>query len=120
MTPIFNATIGIDIGTTSVKSVLLGENGTIFAESEIQIDVNRVDSFSVEQDPNDPSNFFVTDNKGQQFVLDNKSESNLGDYIDFARPAAQSVGATIGTVLATPSGPVGMAGGAGLGEMDGS
>ena len=48
MTPIFNATIGIDIGTTSVKSVLLGENGTIFAESEIQIDVNRVDSFSVE------------------------------------------------------------------------
>ena len=53
MAPIFNATIGIDIGTTSVKSVLLGENGTIFAESEIQIDVNRVDSFSVEQDPND-------------------------------------------------------------------
>jgi len=74
----------------------------------------------VEQDPNDPSNFFVTDNKGQQFVLDNKSESNLGDYIDFARPAAQSVGATIGTFLATPSGPVGMAGGAGLGTAAGS
>ena len=63
----------------------------------------------VEQDPNDPSNFFVTDNNGQKLVLDNKSVSNMGDYIDFAREAGQTVGSTVGTTI----GAAGHAGGFG-------
>ena len=53
MKPIIRATLGIDIGTTSVKSVLLSEDGVILAESEILLDINRIDDFSVEQNPDD-------------------------------------------------------------------
>jgi len=86
---------------------------------------------NVQQDPNDPDNFIVTDKQGNQFVLDNKSVSNYGDYIDFARPGAQAVGATVGTTIGGASGlmtgpgapiasPAGMAVGAGLGTAAGS
>jgi len=49
MSTVLNATLGIDIGTTSVKSVLLSENGVIISESEVQLNMQRIDSFSVEQ-----------------------------------------------------------------------
>ena len=85
----------------------------------------------VEQDPNDPSNFFVTNNKGQKFILDNKSETNMGDYIDFARPVGQAVGGMIGTSVGFASGlltgpgavaasPAGAVIGSGLGTAGGS
>ena len=85
----------------------------------------------VEQDPNDPSNFFVTDNNGQKLVLDNKSVSNMGDYIDFAREAGQTVGSTVGTTIGATSGlltgpgavaasPAGAVVGAGLGMAAGT
>ena len=53
MSTVLNATLGIDIGTTSVKSVLLSENGVIISESEVQLNMQRIDSFSVEQNPDD-------------------------------------------------------------------
>ena len=53
MSTVLNGTLGIDIGTTSVKSVFLSVDGGIISESEVQLNMQRIDSFSVEQNPDD-------------------------------------------------------------------
>lgn len=74
----------------------------------------------VKQDPNDPENFYVTNEKGQTLQL-NKEGFNAGDVIDVARPIAQAVGGTIGAVKGGALGSVpGAVAGAGLGTAAGS
>jgi hypothetical protein len=76
----------------------------------------------VEIDTTQSNNFIVTDNKGKQFQLDNKKETNVGDFIDISKEITEIVGsmggAAVGTATATPG--VGTVVGAGAGMAAGA
>ena len=62
------------------------------------------------------NNFIVADNKGNQFQLDNKNKTNVGDLIDIGKELAEvagSIGGAIGGTAVAPG--VGTVAGSGAG-----
>ena len=75
---------------------------------------------SVEVDTNQSNNFIVTDNDGKQFQLDNKKETNFGDFIDIGKEIAEIGGSMIGTAAGATAGSVVPGAGTAAGAVAGS
>ena len=74
----------------------------------------------VEIDTLQSNNFIVTDDDGNQFQLDNKKKTNLGDVIDIGKEISQILGSGVGATVGTAAGPVGTVAGSGAGMAAGS
>jgi len=74
----------------------------------------------VKQDVFDPTNFIVTDENGKNFILDDKSKTNLKDVVDVGKDITQIAASTAGAIGGSALGPAGTIGGAGLGLAAGS
>jgi xylulokinase len=66
-------TIGIDIGTSAVKAVLLENGNRLIAASSIELPAPMIDGPHIEQDPND---WLV----GTQVALKELQKSNPSEY----------------------------------------
>jgi len=108
---------------TKLREVPLKIRTAVSAAPNLASKVATLKKFypTVEQDQKNPDNFFVTDELGKRFVLDNKDTTNVGDVIDYIRPISQAIGGTFGAVFGTPAAPgAGTAVGAGLGTAAGT
>ena len=74
----------------------------------------------VELHPTQNGNFIVTDETGEQFIVDNKNKTNFGDLIDMGKELSQVVGSMGGAVAGSAVGPGGTILGSGAGMAFGS
>ena len=74
----------------------------------------------VELHPTQNGNFIVTDETGEQFIVDNKNKTNFGDLIDMGKELSQVVGSMGGAVAGSAIGPGGTILGSGAGMAFGS
>ena len=74
----------------------------------------------VELHPTQNGNFIVTDETGEQFIVDNKNKVNVGDFIDMGKELTQVAGSMIGAVGGSVAGPGGTILGSGAGMAFGS
>ena len=74
----------------------------------------------VELHPTQNGNFIVTDETGEQFIVDNKNKTNYGDLIDMGKELSQVVGSMGGAVAGSAVGPGGTILGSGAGMAFGS
>ena len=75
----------------------------------------------VEMHPTQKGNFIVTNEEGEQLVVDNKNKTNLGDVIDVGKEVTEIVGSMVGTSAGATAGaltlnPVGVGAGAIVGS----
>ena len=59
----------------------------------------------VEMHPTQKGNFIVTDEKGEQLIVDNKNKTNLGDVIDIGKELTEVAGSIAGAVGGTAVAP---------------
>ena len=69
----------------------------------------------VEMHPTQKGNFIVTDETGEQFIVDNKNKTNFGDVIDIGKELTEVVGSMGGAVAGSVAGPGGTILGSGAG-----
>ena len=69
----------------------------------------------VEMHPTQKGNFIVTDETGEQFIVDNKNKTNFGDVIDIGKELTEVVGSMGGAVAGSVAGPGGTILGSGSG-----
>ena len=74
----------------------------------------------VEMHPTQKGNFIVTDEKGEQLIVDNKNIKNLGDVIDVGKEVTEIVGSMIGTGVGATTGSVVPGAGTAAGAIVGS
>ena len=66
------------------------------------------------------NNFIVTDSDGNQYQLDNKDKTNLGDVIDVGKEITEMVGSMIGTTVGGTAGSIVPGAGTAVGAVAGS
>jgi len=69
----------------------------------------------VEMHPTQKGNFIVTDETGEQFIVDNRNKINFGDVIDMGKELTEVVGSMGGAVAGSVIGPAGTILGSGAG-----
>ena len=69
----------------------------------------------VEMHPTQKGNFIVTDETGEQFIVDNRNKTNFGDIIDMGKELTEVVGSMGGAVAGSVAGPAGTILGSGAG-----
>jgi len=69
----------------------------------------------VEMHPTQKGNFIVTDETGEQFIVDNRNKTNFGDIIDMGKELTEVVGSMGGAVAGSVIGPAGTILGSGAG-----
>ena len=74
----------------------------------------------VEMHPTQKGNFIVTDEKGEQLIVDNKNIKNLGDVIDVGKEVTEIVGSMLGTSAGAVAGSVVPGAGTAAGAIVGS